>query len=125
MHGLRGSRNRLHADNQKESSDDRPPCIENPRPAGAESIRTENVASPFQAEPRHANDTDYGLSASAFSSDVGRALEIARRIESGICHINGPTVHDEPQMPFGGPKGSGYGRFGGKRESMNSLRYAA
>ena len=32
----------------------------------------------------------------------------------GICHINGPTVHDEAQMPFGGVKGSGYGRFGGK-----------
>ena len=39
---------------------------------------------------------------------------VARRIESGICHINGPTVHDEAQMPFGGVKGSGYGRFGGK-----------
>ena len=104
----------LHADKQKGSSDDRPPCIENPRPAGAESILTENVASPFQAEPRHANDTDYGLSASAFSRDVGLALD-PRRIESGICHINGPTVHDEPQMPFGGLKGSGYGRFGAKR----------
>ena len=37
-----------------------------------------------------------------------------RRIETGICHINGPTVHDEAQMPFGGVKNSGYGRFGGK-----------
>ena len=42
------------------------------------------------------------------------ALAVARRIESGICHINGPTVHDEGQMPFGGVKASGYGRFGGK-----------
>jgi acyl-CoA reductase-like NAD-dependent aldehyde dehydrogenase len=39
---------------------------------------------------------------------------VAKRIESGICHINGPTVQDEPQMPFGGVKASGYGRFGGK-----------
>jgi acyl-CoA reductase-like NAD-dependent aldehyde dehydrogenase len=61
-----------------------------------------------------ANDTDYGLSAALFSRDIARALELARRIESGICHINGPTVHDEAQMPFGGVKGSGYGRFGGK-----------
>src|SRR5437868_12748993 len=45
----------LHTDNQKESSDDRPPCLENPRPAGAESTLTENVASPFQAEPTHAS----------------------------------------------------------------------
>jgi acyl-CoA reductase-like NAD-dependent aldehyde dehydrogenase len=39
---------------------------------------------------------------------------VARRLETGICHINGPTVHDEAQMPFGGVKDSGYGRFGGK-----------
>jgi acyl-CoA reductase-like NAD-dependent aldehyde dehydrogenase len=61
-----------------------------------------------------ANDTGYGLSAAVFSRDIARAWQIARRIESGICHINGPTVHDEPQMPFGGVKASGYGRFGGK-----------
>ena len=63
---------------------------------------------------RLANDSEYGLSAAVFSRDIGRAMAVARRIESGICHINGPTVHDEAQMPFGGVKGSGYGRFGGK-----------
>lgn len=63
---------------------------------------------------RIANDTEYGLSAAVFSRNIARAWEIARRIESGICHINGPTVHDEPQMPFGGVKNSGYGRFGGR-----------
>jgi acyl-CoA reductase-like NAD-dependent aldehyde dehydrogenase len=63
---------------------------------------------------RLANDTEYGLSAAIFSRDIARALELAKRIETGICHINGPTVHDEAQMPFGGVKGSGYGRFGGK-----------
>ena len=61
-----------------------------------------------------ANDTEYGLSAALFSRDIAKAIELARRIESGICHINGPTVHDEAQMPFGGVKASGYGRFGGK-----------
>jgi acyl-CoA reductase-like NAD-dependent aldehyde dehydrogenase len=61
-----------------------------------------------------ANDTDYGLSAALFSRDIAKAIELAKRIESGICHINGPTVHDEAQMPFGGVKASGYGRFGGK-----------
>jgi acyl-CoA reductase-like NAD-dependent aldehyde dehydrogenase len=63
---------------------------------------------------RLANDTDYGLAASVFSRDIAKALDVARRIDSGICHINGPTVHDEAQMPFGGMKASGYGRFGGK-----------
>jgi len=60
-----------------------------------------------------ANDTEYGLAAAVFGQDVNRALSVAHRIESGICHVNGPTVHDEAQMPFGGVKASGYGRFGG------------
>ncbi|WP_431324294.1 aldehyde dehydrogenase [Rhizobium sp. YTU87027] len=63
---------------------------------------------------RIANDTEYGLSSAVFSRNVQRAMAVAARIESGICHINGPTLHDEAQMPFGGVKGSGYGRFGGK-----------
>ncbi|ESX06098.1 salicylaldehyde dehydrogenase [Mesorhizobium sp. LSJC268A00] len=61
-----------------------------------------------------ANDTEYGLSSAVFSRDIRRAMAVAARIEAGICHINGPTVGDEAQMPFGGVKGSGYGRFGGK-----------
>ena len=45
--------------------------------------------------------------------DEDAGLDVARRIESGICHVNGATVHDEPPMPFGGVKASGWGRFGG------------
>ena len=71
------------------------------------------VKSPEEAV-RLANDTEYGLSAAIFSRDIARALELAKKIDTGICHINGPTVQDEAQMPFGGVKGSGYGRFGGK-----------
>ena len=63
---------------------------------------------------RVANDSDYGLSAAVFTRDAARGLRVARRVRSGICHVNGPTVHDEPQMPFGGVGASGYGRFGGK-----------
>jgi acyl-CoA reductase-like NAD-dependent aldehyde dehydrogenase len=63
---------------------------------------------------RVANDTEYGLSAAIFGRDITRAMAVAKRIQSGICHINGPTVADEAQMPFGGMKASGYGRFGGK-----------
>jgi benzaldehyde dehydrogenase (NAD) len=61
-----------------------------------------------------ANDNEYGLSAAVFGRDIARAFNVARKIDSGICHVNGPTVHDEAQMPFGGVKGSGMGRFGGK-----------
>ncbi|WP_123630805.1 aldehyde dehydrogenase [Salinisphaera orenii] len=63
---------------------------------------------------RLANDTEYGLSAAVFSGDGSRGMRVAQQIQSGICHVNGPTVHDEAQMPFGGVKSSGYGRFGGQ-----------
>jgi benzaldehyde dehydrogenase (NAD) len=72
-----------------------------------------------------ANDTEYGLSASVFTKDTARGLRVAKQIKSGMCHINGPTVHDEAQMPFGGVKGSGYGRFGGKAgiDAFTELRW--
>jgi acyl-CoA reductase-like NAD-dependent aldehyde dehydrogenase len=74
---------------------------------------------------RIANDTAYGLSSSVFSKDVNKALRVAERLVTGICHINGATVHDEPQMPFGGVGDSGYGRFGGKAglEEFTELRW--
>jgi benzaldehyde dehydrogenase (NAD) len=74
---------------------------------------------------RLANDSEYGLSAAVFTRDLALGIDIAKRIESGICHINGPTVHDEAQMPFGGVKSSGYGRFGGKAgvDSFTELRW--
>ena len=72
-----------------------------------------------------ANDTEYGLSAAVFTRDTARGLRVARQIKSGICHVNGPTVHDEAQMPFGGVKASGYGRFGGKAgiDAFTELRW--
>lgn len=72
-----------------------------------------------------ANDNPYGLSAAVFGKDLARAMQVAARIESGICHVNGPTVHDEAQMPFGGVKGSGMGRFGGKAgiDAFTELRW--
>ncbi|WP_085725618.1 aldehyde dehydrogenase [Pseudomonas sp. R37(2017)] len=74
---------------------------------------------------RLANDSEFGLAAAIFSRDTSRALSLAQRMESGICHINGPTVHDEAQMPFGGVKASGYGSFGGKTaiEQFTQLRW--
>jgi vanillin dehydrogenase len=72
-------------------------------------IRVKNVEDAI----RIANDTEYGLSAAVFGRDINRALSVAKRIDSGICHINGPTVQDEAQTPFGGVKASGYGRFNG------------
>jgi acyl-CoA reductase-like NAD-dependent aldehyde dehydrogenase len=72
-----------------------------------------------------ANDTEYGLAAAVFGRDVTRALDVARRLETGICHVNGSTIHDEPQMPFGGMKSSGWGRFGGQAgiDEFTELRW--
>jgi acyl-CoA reductase-like NAD-dependent aldehyde dehydrogenase len=63
---------------------------------------------------RIANDTEYGLAAAVFGRDVDRALSVARRIDAGLVHVNGPTVQDEAHVPFGGVKASGYGRFNGQ-----------
>jgi acyl-CoA reductase-like NAD-dependent aldehyde dehydrogenase len=60
-----------------------------------------------------ANDTSYGLSSGIITSDPDRGMALAGRIEAGIVHVNDQPVHDEPQMPFGGVKDSGWGRFGG------------
>jgi len=72
-----------------------------------------------------ANDTLYGLSAAVFTRDFAKGLAVAERIESGIVHINDQTVHDEPQVPFGGMKNSGWGRFGGHAalEEFTELRW--
>lgn len=72
-----------------------------------------------------ANDSEYGLSSAVFTRDIARGLQVARRIKSGICHVNGPTVQDQAQIPFGGVKNSGYGRFGGKAgiDAFTELRW--
>jgi len=61
-----------------------------------------------------ANNTDYGLTAGVITEDARRGLAVARRLRTGIVHVNNQTVDDEPQVPFGGVKSSGYGRFGGR-----------
>lgn len=63
---------------------------------------------------RVANDSEYGLAAAVFGSDIARTLDVAQQIECGLCHINGATVKSETQLPFGGVKASGFGKFGGK-----------
>jgi acyl-CoA reductase-like NAD-dependent aldehyde dehydrogenase len=63
---------------------------------------------------RVANDTEYGLAAAVFGRDAHRALNVARQIDAGHVHVNGATVQNEPQAPYGGMKNSGYGRFDGR-----------
>lgn len=61
---------------------------------------------------RRANESRFGLTAGVLTGDPYRGLAVARRLESGIVHVNDQPVNDEPQMPFGGVKDSGWGRFG-------------
>ncbi len=63
---------------------------------------------------RIANDTAFGLSAAVFGRDINRTIDAALKIQSGSVHINGPTVQNEAQAPYGGTKDSGYGRFDGR-----------
>ena len=72
-----------------------------------------------------ANNSDYGLSAGILTNDLTQALDMALRLETGMVHIGDQTVNDEPQAPFGGVKGSGYGRFGGQAalDEFTELRW--
>lgn len=63
---------------------------------------------------RVANDTEYGLAAAVFGRDSHRAFNVAKRIDAGHVHVNGATVANEPQAPYGGMKNSGWGRFDGR-----------
>ncbi|KAJ5698654.1 hypothetical protein N7462_000659 [Penicillium macrosclerotiorum] len=60
---------------------------------------------------RLANGSGYGLSASVFTEDLRRGLKMAKKLQSGAVHINSMTIHDEPVLPHGGVKNSGWGRF--------------
>lgn len=72
-----------------------------------------------------ANDTEYGLSSAIFTKDIDKAFNFARNIGAGMCHINGPTIHDEAHVPFGGNGESGVGREGtdADMEAMTELKW--
>jgi acyl-CoA reductase-like NAD-dependent aldehyde dehydrogenase len=72
----------------------------------------EVVDSPEEAVAS-ANATAYGLAAGILTGDPERGLALAQALDCGIVHVNDQPVHDEPHMPFGGVKDSGWGRFGG------------
>lgn len=72
-----------------------------------------------------ANDCEYGLAAGVITKNEERGLRVAQRLETGICHINDTSVYDEPIVPFGGVKSSGFGRHGGRGaiESFTETRW--
>src|ERR1700678_3121437 len=72
-----------------------------------------------------ANDTSYGLASGVITNDLQKAMDLALRLEAGMVHINETTVSDEPHVPFGGTKNSGFGREGGRysMEEMTELKW--
>lgn len=56
-----------------------------------------------------ANSVKFGLSSSIFTNDINRVFKFIDRIETGIVHVNSPTVGGEAQLPFGGIKETGIG----------------
>jgi acyl-CoA reductase-like NAD-dependent aldehyde dehydrogenase len=102
-------------------------------PADSEFARVETfgpvaaievVDGPEEAVER-ANSTSYGLAAGIITSDPDKGFSLAQQIQSGIVHINDQPIGDEPQMPFGGVKDSGFGRFGGRAamDEFTELRW--
>lgn len=74
---------------------------------------------------KRANDTEYGLSSAIFTKNIDKAFHFARNSNAGMCHINGPTIHDEAHVPFGGNGESGVGREGtdADMEAMTELKW--
>ncbi len=83
------------------------------------------VVDSAEAAVARANATTYGLSAGILTSDPDRGFSLAQQIDAGIVHVNDQPVGDEPQMPFGGVKDSGWGRFGGQAviDEFTELRW--
>ncbi|MEU0968020.1 aldehyde dehydrogenase family protein [Streptomyces sp. NPDC005917] len=102
-------------------------------PAGSELLRQEVFGPvafliPFDGEEeavRIVNDTPYGLSGAVHSGDIERGVSFAKRIDTGMFHVNDGTVHDEPVVPFGGEKHSGLGRLNGEStvEAFTTLKW--
>src|SRR5581483_10292094 len=87
-------------------------------------VAVEVVDSAEEAIAR-ANTTSYGLSSGILTTDLDRGLALAQQLDAGIVHVNDQPVGDEPQMPFGGVKDSGFGRFGGQAviDEFTELRW--
>ena len=74
-----------------------------------------------------ANSKDFGLSGALHTTNIEKGVAFARKVETGMIHINDQTVNDEPNVPFGGEKGSGIGRFNGEfiLEEFTSLQWVS
>jgi acyl-CoA reductase-like NAD-dependent aldehyde dehydrogenase len=79
----------------------------------------------YEEALQKANDTEFGLSSAIYTKDINKALHFAKHSGAGMCHINGPTIHDEAHVPFGGNGESGLGREGtdADMDAMTKLKW--
>lgn len=66
----------------------------------------------FDEALEYSNDSAFGLSAGIYTRNLQDAMRFVHEVESGMVHVNGAILHDEPTVPFGGIKDSGFGREG-------------
>jgi acyl-CoA reductase-like NAD-dependent aldehyde dehydrogenase len=104
---------------------DVPPDSEFARHETFGPVASVEIVDSAEAAVARANATPYGLSAGIITTDKDRGFALAQQLDSGIVHVNDQTVADEPQMPFGGVKDSGFGRFGGQAviDEFTELRW--
>lgn len=118
------------ADATEDSATRMRPIVVQATPTSAQLFQTESFGPTVslltvdteEAAIALANDTEYGLSSSVFTEDLRAGLRVARQIETGAVHINNMSVHDEPVLPHGGAKKSGWGRFNGSAGVEEFLR---
>ncbi len=86
--------------------------------------------TPFDTEEeaiRMANDTKFGLSGAVHTSNIERGVQFAKKVHTGMIHVNDITINDEPIVAFGGEKQSGIGRLNGEwsLEEFTTLKWIA
>ena len=74
-----------------------------------------------------ANDTEFGLSGAVHTRDLSRGVSVARRVKTGMIHVNDATIADEAIVPFGGEKQSGVGRLNGQSsiDELTTLQWVS
>ena len=83
---------------------------------------------PFETEEEAiqiANDTRFGLSGAIHTANLERGVEMAKKVHTGMIHVNDLTINDEPNVAFGGEKQSGIGRLNGEwsLEEFTTLKW--
>jgi acyl-CoA reductase-like NAD-dependent aldehyde dehydrogenase len=67
----------------------------------------------------YANGVEYGLTTSIFTENIDTIMNFVEEVETGMVHVNEPTIGGEAQLPFGGSKATGVGEREMAEEGLN------